>query len=67
MFAVRRNEYGPEFTNSLYQKEISENYPLGEEIVAVRARDNDVVCIREGLFFDGLRLDDLKVWMISLV
>ena len=44
VLAVRRNENTPVFTQSLYEKEISENFPLGEEIVKVAATDGDVVC-----------------------
>ena len=43
VFPVRRNEYEPQFTQSLYQKDISESFPLGVMILQVLGVDRDEV------------------------
>jgi protocadherin Fat 4 len=39
---VKRNEFAPTFSKSIYQMDISENYPLGVSIVKVEATDKDL-------------------------
>ena len=43
VFDVLRNEYAPQFYESLYDKEITENFPLGTRVLLVGARDRDMV------------------------
>lgn len=43
VFGVRRNEYAPQFSESLYEKEVTENFPLGARVVLVGATDRDQV------------------------
>ena len=43
VFDVLRNEYTPQFYESLYDKEITENFPLGTRVLLVGARDRDLV------------------------
>jgi len=46
IFSVRRNEYAPQFANSLYEKNIAESFPLGVVILQVVATDRDQVSER---------------------
>ena len=46
LFPVRRNEFAPEFAKNLYQKEVSENFPIGVAILTVSASDRDKVSER---------------------
>ena len=43
VFGIRRNEYPPQFSESLYEKEVTENFPLGARVLLVGATDRDQV------------------------
>ena len=45
MIPVKRNEFAPVFSETIYTKSISEGYPLGTKIIQVIASDQDEVCI----------------------
>ena len=48
---VGRNQFGPVFSPTRYERTISENYPLGSDVVQLTATDSDGVskCIKISL------------------
>ena len=54
VFDVVRNEYAPQFYESLYDKEITENFPLGTRVLLVGARDRDLVSVGGTMFMPHL-------------
>lgn len=41
LITVQRNVNGPQFTQTLYDARVAENYPIGAKIITISATDND--------------------------